>query len=545
MSDPQKLSERMKGAGRKPLEKLNKNPIPTLVGYHREVHGSDLKDSTLSNATSKAEVGSEANRSGANQHISNDTDESERNFPIDTGSGQSNMTCKVPEAIHNKQSDFLNTTLDEQTGGVEMMNENEQNANNVLNTSNASPNTGTMTDEEFERAIQEIPELRDDTTSSSNGTMSDEEFRILLQEIQAVSDAYTINSNDMMTYEEFKSFFSGRMSQDDPRALLGGPPGYNYIESSEAFNDPINEGYRLRRWLRPGQTPRKVFKTAREKAEQKREDDEVKADAMEQTGKPMPKPKEPKPIKRRVHITVEEKDRLNEHRRALGMSGREVFTERPNLRGKRRKPSESELNEPEPQPKKQRASGGFDYGADLEIGVTQAPIDTNERASMATGGYAGFAEASDGHQESQGTVNSGSRYNTGTLTQAAGIDLSMTNIQGPERGLRHTVQGPNGYMEGFLMPNERFRPIPGVSRDGSRGLHPPQMNSEQNSMSSHIYPSRNAFPRTFDRVFDGPGFNHGPPSQAQIPELRSKRYRGDDDESAGVEDYRGKRRREN
>ncbi|KAG4033001.1 hypothetical protein MFRU_005g00250 [Monilinia fructicola] len=358
-----------------------------------------------------------------------------------------------------------------------------------------------------------------------------------------------------------------------------GNPVYNHIEPSETYNDTIKEGNKktgidhrrgttliskkradwserpdyLRprmslteeeyEWLRPGETQRDVFKRAIEKAEQKIKNDEKRADRMEREGKPRPKPKERKPIKGGVHISVEEKDRLNNRRRALGMSGRALFTERPKLRGKRRKRAEPELNDSGPEPKKQRVSGHFGYDAGLDTDFTQAPIHTNERASMETGGYAGFFEASATKHVDQGAVNSGSRYNTGPLSQAGGVNLSITDIQGPEQSLRQTLQGPNGYMENIPMLRQQSRPIHGISRGGSRGQHQP--NSEQRSMNSLISPGRNAFPHMFGRALNGPGVNHESTFQSQIPGSRSKRYRVDDDESAGVEDFHGKRRRKN
>ncbi|RAL62100.1 hypothetical protein DID88_002586 [Monilinia fructigena] len=80
-------------------------------------------------------------------------------------------------------------------------------------------------------------------------------------------------------------------------------------------------------------------------------------------------------------------------RRALGMSGWALFTERPKLRGKRKKRADSGLNESGPELKKQRVSGDLGYGDDPDIHVMQTPIDTNEREGMETGAYAGFSEA--------------------------------------------------------------------------------------------------------------------------------------------------------
>ncbi|KAF7939362.1 uncharacterized protein EAE97_007442 [Botrytis byssoidea] len=113
-------------------------------------------------------------------------------------------------------------------------------------------------------------------------------------------------------------------------------------------------------WLRPNEGPRDVFETQRRKVAEERLKEEADAEALEKAGMPRPQPKVQKPFKGCIHIEVWEKDRLNNRRLAQGKSGREIFSEKPKLRGKRKGREISESG-PQPESKKQRLeqSGRF------------------------------------------------------------------------------------------------------------------------------------------------------------------------------------------
>ncbi|KAF7935147.1 uncharacterized protein EAE98_003192 [Botrytis deweyae] len=110
-------------------------------------------------------------------------------------------------------------------------------------------------------------------------------------------------------------------------------------------------------WLRPNEGPRDVFETQRKKAAEERLKEEAEADALEKAGMPRPQPKVQKPYKGGIHIEVWEKDRLNNRRLTQGKSGRDLFTEKPKLRGKRKA---REMSEAEPQPESKKVKLGID-----------------------------------------------------------------------------------------------------------------------------------------------------------------------------------------
>ncbi|TGO36293.1 hypothetical protein BHYA_0129g00140 [Botrytis hyacinthi] len=120
------------------------------------------------------------------------------------------------------------------------------------------------------------------------------------------------------------------------------------------------------KWLRPNEGPRDVFETQRKKAAEERLNKEAEADALEKAGMPRPQPKVQKPYKGGIHIEVFEKERLNNRRRAQGKSGRDLFSEKPKLRGKRKSREMSEAK-PQPNSKKMKLeeSGRFESHSEI------------------------------------------------------------------------------------------------------------------------------------------------------------------------------------
>ncbi|KAF7956259.1 hypothetical protein EAE96_005179 [Botrytis aclada] len=139
-------------------------------------------------------------------------------------------------------------------------------------------------------------------------------------------------------------------------------------------------------WLRPNGGPRDVFETRRKKAAEERLREEAEADALEKAGMPRPQPKQQKPFKGGIHIEVWEKERLNDRRRAQGKTGRDLFLEKPKLRGKRKGCEMSEA-EPQAESKKQRIEESDRFTAQLGTGEMSG--------EMMNGGYGSSMAAVD------------------------------------------------------------------------------------------------------------------------------------------------------
>ncbi|TGO45198.1 hypothetical protein BCON_0413g00010 [Botryotinia convoluta] len=135
-------------------------------------------------------------------------------------------------------------------------------------------------------------------------------------------------------------------------------------------------------WLRPNEGPRDVFETQRKKAAEEKLKKEAEADAMEKAGMPRPQSKQQKPFRGGIHIEVWEKERLNNRRRAQGKSGRDLFLEKPKLRGKRKGREMSEV-EPQPESKKLKLeeSGRFESHSESK-GVNEGWAQAAYASSM-------------------------------------------------------------------------------------------------------------------------------------------------------------------
>ncbi|KAF7877428.1 hypothetical protein EAF04_001105 [Stromatinia cepivora] len=224
-------------------------------------------------------------------------------------------------------------------------------------------------------------------------------------------------------------------------------------------------------WLRPGKPAREIFATARRKADDKRMKEEAMADAMERAGKPRPNAKKQMPIKGGVHIEEWERERLNNYRKSLGMSGRSIFTPRPQACGKRKA---REVAEPDPrqEPKKQRLSENGDHGFGKTSGVNQ---------DMANGGS-----------------------NTGTMSGYP----SIMEGRGPERGPAPTVQTQHNHSAYVAVRNGQSEQMSGY---GGRIPQPRHVEPVQNSMGSQLQPSRRPIPRMFGAIvspWTGPDRSH-------------------------------------
>ncbi|TGO13155.1 hypothetical protein BPAE_0765g00020 [Botrytis paeoniae] len=221
-------------------------------------------------------------------------------------------------------------------------------------------------------------------------------------------------------------------------------------------------------WLRPNEGLRDVFENQRKKAAEERLKEETEADALEKAGLPRPQPKKPKLFKGGIHIEVWEKDRLNSRRLAQGKSGRDLFSEKPNLRGKRkvRKMSESE---PQPESKKPR----------LEESGRFQPQSGNREMSEGTinGGYGSSMATVDGFNRG---ISSRPCYAANLMTGQ--LNRGMTNSGHINNG--HTNHnygnnyghfGNNNYISNHFTDTsfENSMTSSGMTRNGDLGSMPP------------------------------------------------------------------------
>ncbi|KAF7893749.1 hypothetical protein EAF00_007263 [Botryotinia globosa] len=173
-------------------------------------------------------------------------------------------------------------------------------------------------------------------------------------------------------------------------------------------------------WLRPNEGPRDVFETQRRKVAEERLKEEADADALEKAGMPRPPPKQQKPFKGGIHIEVWEKDQLNNRRLEQGKSGRDLFSEKPKLRGKRkgRKMSESE---PQPETKKQRLeqsdrfqpqSGNREMSGGIINGGYGSSMATEDEFNYGISSRPYYAANAMTSQMNQGMTSSGPIHNS-------------------------------------------------------------------------------------------------------------------------------------
>ncbi|ATZ50518.1 hypothetical protein BCIN_06g00200 [Botrytis cinerea B05.10] len=173
-------------------------------------------------------------------------------------------------------------------------------------------------------------------------------------------------------------------------------------------------------WLRPNEGPRDVFENQRKKAAEQRLKDEAEANALEKAGMPRPQPKEQKKFKGGVHIEVWEKESLNNRRRAQGKSGRELFLEKPKLRGKR-KGREISGAETQPDSKKLKLeesnwfalsseTRGVNEGLTHDTYASSMPVIDGFNRGMSNDPYSNASPMTS--QMNQGITSSGPTYNS-------------------------------------------------------------------------------------------------------------------------------------
>ncbi|TEY73103.1 hypothetical protein BOTCAL_0083g00160 [Botryotinia calthae] len=173
-------------------------------------------------------------------------------------------------------------------------------------------------------------------------------------------------------------------------------------------------------WLRPNEGPRDVFEKQRKKAVEQGLKDEAEANAFEKAGMPRPQPKEQKQFKGGVHIEVWEKESLNNRRRAQGKSGRELYLEKPKLRGKR-KGREISGAEPQPDSKKLKLEESNRFGLSSDTrGMNErsthvayaSSMPAVDRFNRGMSNDAYFNASSMTSQMNQGITSSGPTHNS-------------------------------------------------------------------------------------------------------------------------------------
>ncbi|KAF5868349.1 uncharacterized protein Bfra_007547 [Botrytis fragariae] len=291
-------------------------------------------------------------------------------------------------------------------------------------------------------------------------------------------------------------------------------------------------------WLRPNEGPREVFETQRRKAAEERLKEEADAEALEKAGIPRPRPKQQKPFKGGIHIEVWEKDRLNDRRLAQGKSGRDLFSEKPKLRGKRKGRGTSETELPQPELKKSRLQErdnfenppltsstthgmpNISYTGNhfVNHNYTNNYTNNNYTSTMSGNGATYPAMINHGYV---GSMSGAGGMNPGVIQSADANSMPRSGGQIPSiiPGNYHRAEqaGPADLFQARFNHNQRTGEFPSQMRSSTearniRIIVPPPRYNQQGDASGNLQPQLQSLQRPTAPIF-GAGMSRNQPSK--------------------------------